>query len=628
MTRLAAGVRLLVVALAVALITVYAQSPTPVSYVVTFPEPEHHWMQVEVTFPELGTTPLHARMSRSSPGRYAVHEFAKNVFAIEARDGRGTALAVERVDADSWRIAGHDGTVRVTYRIFGDHVDGTYMAIDTTHAHLNTPAAFLWADGLASRPVRIRIVPPADAGWTGVATQLFTTPDPWTFTAPNLQYFLDSPLEIADLVTGGFTLHTPTGETRAFRLAVHALDATQADVDALAGLVERLAREQAVVFGDVPTLEPGAYTILLDLVPWADSDGMEHRNSTVITIPSLSLRTDEGRRSALPTISHEMFHLWNVERLRPADLEPFDFTRGNVSCCLWLAEGFTQYYGPLLLHRAGLSNALPIGSAIAALTAPGRRVRSAVEMSQQATFADAAVSNDAHDRSRTFFSYYTHGAAIALGLDLALRDRTGGRLSLDDYMRQLWRTYGAVPAPAPGLVARPYTLADLRQALGALVDDQAFADDFFARYIEGREAIDYRRLLALAGFVLEPVAPTGAWPGEVAITETSGGLVVGGPAGTLVPFDTPAYAAGLDTGDRIVTIDGQPATRAAWEALRRGTPGDSHALVIERRDGRRAQTTLTMAADPALRLVPAESRRPLTDAERAFRDAWLGSRIR
>lgn len=621
-TRMTAACGLVALVLAVA--PLRSQAPGETSYVVSFPEPEHHWMQVDVTFRDLDRAPLHARMSRASPGRYAVHEFAKNIFAIAARDGAGRPLTPRRIDADGWEVAGHDGTVQLTYRIFGDHVDGTYMAVDTTHAHLNMPAAFLWADGLAARPIRVTFRPPADAGWTGAATQLLPTADPWTFTAPNLQYFFDSPVELAALVTRAFTVPDPGGETRQFRVMAHT-EAPQSAVDELAGLLARLVEEQAAVFGGFPAFEPGYYTFILDYVAWADGDAMEHRNSTVVTDPGASLTTAGGRRAVLDSISHELFHVWNVERIRPAELEPFDFTRANVSCCLWLAEGFTEYYGPLLLHRAGLSATVPLGSVIPVINSSGRQVRSAVEMSEHATFADAGVSNDAHDRSRSFLSYYTGGAAIALGLDLTIRDRTKGRLSLDDYMRQLWTTYGA-PAAAPGLVARPYTMADLRRELGVLLDDPGFADDFFARFIEGREAVDYRRLLGLAGYALERVAPGRGWTGDVMLVESPRGLLVGGPRGTLVPFGTPAYAAGLDSGDHIVAIDGRPATRAVWDTLRRGAPGDTHALAVERRDGRPVGLTLTLAEDPARRIIPEESRRPLTAEEQAFRDGWLGPR--
>src|SRR5437870_375765 len=151
----------LLIAVAVAPSWTQAPSAAPITYQVSFPEPEHHWMQVEVTFTNLGTQPLDARMSRSSPGRYAVAEFAKNVFSVEATNGKGQKLSYTRPDADVWRVAGHDGTVRIVYKIFGDYANGTFFGVDTTHAHLNMPAAFMWATGHESQPMRISFTKPA-----------------------------------------------------------------------------------------------------------------------------------------------------------------------------------------------------------------------------------------------------------------------------------------------------------------------------------------------------------------------------------------------------------------------------------------------------------------------------------
>ena len=122
-----------------------AWAQAPVEYRLSFPEPEHRWMQVEVTFREVPPGPLHVRMSRTSPGRYALHEFAKNVFDVRLRDGKGTALTPERPDLHQWDVGGHDGTVVVSYRVFGDRIDGTYLAVDSTHAHMNMPATLMWA---------------------------------------------------------------------------------------------------------------------------------------------------------------------------------------------------------------------------------------------------------------------------------------------------------------------------------------------------------------------------------------------------------------------------------------------------------------------------------------------------
>jgi predicted metalloprotease with PDZ domain len=605
---------------------------SPITYRVSFPEPEHHWMQVEMTVSGLGTTPLKARMSRSSPGRYAVHEFAKNIFWLEAFNGKGAKLSPTRPDVDVWNVAGHDGTVRIVYKIFGDTPDGTYMGVDASHARMNMPAAFMWVQGQESRAMKVTFAPPQGLNWK-IATQLFTTSDPWTFTAPNLQYFMDSFTELADLVISEFTVPNADGSPVKIRLAAHS-DGSQADVDELAKLVQPLVKEQMAVFGEYPKYESGAYTFLLDYVAWGDGDGMEHRNSTAVSSPGLSLKTAQGRSQALGTISHEYFHNWNVERIRPAGLEPFDFTRENITCCLWVAEGFTQYYGPLSLRRAGLSTQVPTGAAVQVINGAGRQVRSAVQMSEHAPFADAGVSNDTTDRARTFISYYTYGAAIALGLDLSLREMSGGKITLDDYMRLLWKEFGKPGGAAPGLVARPYTLKDLRTQLALLTNNKKFADDFFDKYVEGREVVDYARLLKLAGYDLRASAANRGWAGNVQVQTAPGGLLVGmgggrgGGAGikTPVAFNAPLYKAGVDFGDTITTIDGQPATMDNWAALSAKAAGTQVKLGILRRGGLTAGGTMTLEADPTLQIVDLGAN--MSDAQKAFREAWLSSKSR
>ncbi len=620
---------------------VQAQTTAPINYRVTFPEPEHHWMQVEITYTGLGSQPLDARMSRSSPGRYAVAEFAKNVFFVEAYNGKGQKIATTRPDADVWRVSGHDGTVRIVYRIFGDYANGTFFGIDTTHAHLNMPAAFMWSPGHENQPMRITFVTPADSKWK-VATQLYpTTNEASTFTAPNLQYFMDSPVELSDFRTSSFSVPNTDGTPASFRLVVHSVEATQADVDELARLVQQLVREQMAVFGEFPKYEPGNYTFLLDYVPWGHGDGMEHRNSTAIASPGASIRTLEARRQALGVISHEFFHNWNMERIRSAGIEPFDFTRENVTCCLWLGEGFTQYYGPLLITRAGLSggqrdSSAPVSGATQVINTPGRAVRSPVQMSEYAPFADGAGSFvDETDANRTFLSYYSYGSGIALALDLSLRELSSGKLSLDDYMKLLWTQHGKPGGPAPGLVGKPYGLKDLRDHLAALTGNRKFADDFFDKYVEGRDAPDYGHLLSLAGYALQ-MAPAGrGWIGNVRVAETAEGLLVGSSANrggppSPVPFNTPVYDAGIDLGDIIRTIDGQPATIVEWNAISSKKPGEQVRVTVERRGGAVANKTITVKQDPtAQQVVPVESQGgTLTAAQKAFRDAWLGSKVK
>jgi predicted metalloprotease with PDZ domain len=474
-----------------------------------------------------------------------------------------------------------------------------------------------------ARPVRITFVPPKGSSWT-VATQLYPTSDPWTFTAPNLQYMMDSPTELSAQTIKSFTVAGPDGKERTIRVALHH-DAGDAEVNEYVAGAEKIVKEHTAVFGELPEFEPGTYTFLGDYVPWGGGDGMEHRNSTVVASPT-SLKGPGMVLDVLDTVSHEFFHAWNVERIRPKSLEPFNFEEANMSGELWLAEGFTQYYGTLIMGRTGLNERNDVVSALArsanaVVNGAGRQFRSAVAMSQLAPFTDAARAIDRDNFSTTFISYYTYGAAIALALDLTLRDRSNGTLTLDDYMRAMWRVHGKPGGAEPGLVAKPYTLKDARDRLAEVSGDRAFADQFFDKYIEGREVVDYARLLQRAGYLFRKRGAGTAWIGQVAV-DGSGTIT------NLVPWGTPAFDAGLDQGDVIVDVDGKPMSGSALQAaLKTKKPGDTVTVTLKRRGGATVTTAITTKDDPSFDTVAVEAAGgTLTPEQKAFREAWLGSK--
>ena len=596
-----------------------------ISYRLSFPEREHRLMDVEVTFTEVPDGPLQLRMSRTSPGRYALHEFAKNVFDVRVTGPDGEPLAVTRPNPHQWDVLTHAGDVRVRYRVFGDHLDGTYLAVDSTHAHINMPSALMWARGLERRPLRVRFDPPSGTSWR-VATQLAPAGDAYTFSAPNLHYLMDSPAEFSAFALRTFTV-TDQGRAPVFRIAVHHAG-TDADVDAFTRGVEEIVREARHVFREYPAFEGNTYTFIADYLPWADGDGMEHRNSTILT-SSRSIR--DSRLDLLATVAHEFFHAWNVERIRPASLEPFNLEDANMSGELWFGEGFTNYYGALVMRRAGLYSdadfAREMGGAIdTVLTSPGRQFRSAVEMSQMAPFRDAAVSVDPTNFDNTLISYYTWGQAIALGLDLALRERSDGRVTLDDFMRAMWMRYGVTAAQTAGLVEATYTIADLKTTLAEVAGDGVFANDFFARYIEGREVVDYAGLLSRAGMTLRRAAPARAFAGRFQLQDASRGARVT----DLVPPGSPAYAAGLERGDIIVSLAGTKIARAddVDRIVTGRKPSDALPIVFERR-GQPVNAMLQLVEDPRVELVPGEQiGQAITSAQREFREAWLSSAAR
>jgi predicted metalloprotease with PDZ domain len=592
-----------------------AFAQAPVAYRISLAEAEHHRLEVEVTFPDVPDGTLEVLMSRTSPGRYAVHDFAKNVYDVRIDSPSGRAVRVDRPNPSQWNVAGHDGAVRVRYRVFGDQLDGTFLAVDGTHAHVNMPASLMWARGLEDRPAQISFDAPQ--GWK-VATQLRPTSDPLTFTAANLQYLFDSPAEV-----GNFTLRTFRVD-REFRLAVHHLG-TDGDADRFAAGLERIVREQRGIFGEFPAYET-PYTFIADYLPWASDDGMEHRNSTILTAP-YRLGPPDEQLALLGTAAHEFFHSWNVERIRPATIEPFRLDAPNPSGELWFAEGFTSYYGPLTMRRTGLWNVQQFAATIGrtldnVLRSPARKYNSPGDVSRLAQFVDQASWSDVTNFQNLFVSYYDWGAAIGLGLDLSLRSQSGHTVTLDDYMRRLWQEFGRLPA-ADGIVARPYTSDDLQSVLAEVCGNRAFAEDFFARYVRGREVPDYTALLARAGLVLRKRNPGRAWMGPVSLE------LAGGTARVTQPTleDTPAYRAGLDRDDEIVAVDGVAVT-GPWrleEAVQRRRPGEPVRLSVRRR-GIRRELPVVLAEDPSLQVVPAEEAgRPLSAAERDFRQRWLES---
>jgi predicted metalloprotease with PDZ domain len=606
----------------------WAQGPA-VEYTLSFPAPEHRWMQVEARFPGVPAGPLQLRMARTSPGRYALHEFAKNVFDVAIAGGKGQRLAVTRPDPHQWDVTGHDGTVVVTYKVFGDRTDGTYLGINEVHAHINIPAALMFARGWFERPARVTFVQPPGRSWK-VATQLFPTGNPLVFTAPNLHYLMDSPVDFSNFTLREFVVddgRKRSGPPPTIRVAL-THDGTEAEADAFARDVERIVREMTMIFGELPEFETNTYTFLSTYLPWASGDGMEHRNSTSLTSAG-ALRNPNQRLGILGTVAHEFFHAWNMERIRSAGVEPFDFEEADMSDDLWLGEGFTNYFDSLVQARAGITTIDQFAGELANVIntvalSPGRMFRSAVDMSRLAPFVDAAASIDRTAWPNLFISYYTYGQAIGLGLDLSLRDRSNGKVTGDQFMNTLWTQFGRPGQKEPGKVASPYTVDGLKETLSKVSGDRAFTNDFFNNYIEGRELVDYTRLLARAGFVVRKRAPGRAFAGQVALQPAGNTFRVS----SVVPMESPLYDAGVAQDDQLISIGGVELSAAnTFEAaLATHKAGDRVPLRFVRRSGEIVNTTITFEEDPRVEVVLVEkSGGTLTDDQRRFRYSWLGS---
>jgi len=599
----------------ISMLSICAFAQNEISYTVSFPNAIHHEAQISMQIPNVPSGPLTVRMSRSSPGRYATHEFGKNVYNFKAFDPSGKELILKQPAGDVYEIPAHGNSVKITYTLFGNWIDGTYAGFDETHAHMNIPATFAFPVGMDKRARLVKFNYAEKQNWK-VATQLKPMGNE-TYFAPNLQYFMDSPTELANYKTASWKVKNPDGKTQTIHLIAHSND-SQKTIDNYADLLKKMVDEHLAVWGEFPAYDYGNYYFLEDVYPENAGDGMEHRNST--SIVQRTPKIDGYESQLLGTFSHEYFHSWNVERLRPKTLEPFNFEHSNISDELWLAEGFTQYYGALLLTRAGLKtvdNATQTFNGLinAVLTSPGARNFSPIQASRYAVFADAGVAIDQTNKGNIFTSYYTYGAATALALDLRLR--ADFNLTLDDYMRALWKAYGK-----PEIA---YTVPDLEKTLGILTKNPTFARDFFRRYIYGTEKSDYAKLLLNAGFILRKVNPNQAYIGLSRVNFDTGKAVL-----PQTVQGTPAYNAGLDVDDVILTLDHLEIKDQATltKITDSHKPGDV-VLVSYLHRGEQKSTNLTFAENPVMEIVPIEKTGgALTKEMQAFRDKWLNSQVK
>ena len=589
-------------------LTSFAQT---IRYEVSFPNAVHHEAQISLTVSQLPKQAATFRMSRASPGRYATHEFGKNVYNVLAYDEQGQPLALTRTEGDVYVVPSHKGTIRLSYTLYGNYPDGTYAGIAPQSIHLNMPATFMWIKGFDQLPISVKFNLPVEN--TGVvATQLVPTADRYTFTAPNFQYFMDSPVKIGSLAVKEWQRTSTDGKPLTFRVALEAA-VPDSTAEGFARKVARIVDQAGAVYGEFPRYDYGTYTFLASLTPYVHGDGMEHRNSTMITVPVAFT----GPEPVLGVFAHEFFHCWNVERIRPKTLEPFNFEKSNMSYELWFAEGFTQYYGELLLVRAGFT---PVdeytrtlsGIVSAKLLSPGATYYSPIDASCHAVFVDAGVSVDRTNYANMFTSYYTYGAAVALALDMELRQRN---LSLDAYMQAVWQRFGKPE--------QPYTIGGLQDELARLTSTD-FARSFFNQYIYGHEAINYAALLAKAGLMVKKAQEGKPWIGSVRYVETTDGLVIG--FNTI--RDTPLYKAGLDVDDLITAVDGQAVTttNALTTLLNQHKPGDVLQLAYTHR-GEPKTTTVTLQENPAISVQLNETAGvSLTPAMQEFRSNWLGAK--
>src|SRR6185437_2272848 len=594
----------------------------PLHYTLDLTHPNGHLAAVRLEF-RAPQPQARVQMPAFYPGRYSIFNFAVNVQqpAAFCAEG-GAALPFHRIDPNTWEIENGDcRQVRWQYRVFGERpLDGTFFQVDATHANLNGGPVYMVPEGDKPNPVLLDIQAPR--GWK-VLNELGQLNQTHLWF-PSYDIFIDAPTEAAP----DFTLDQFQKDGKTYRVLIHdyaTAQGNQGNREALLdGLKKLVGTENAVVAPD----ELDTYTFFFHFDP-GSSDGMEHLFGTQIIIPA-GLGTDAGLAGAEDDAAHEFFHQWNVKRIRPQALGPWNYEGQNPTPSLWVAEGFTQYYGDISMERSGLESSEEylrnLGRSMGiSLTAPAYRLMSAEDSSLTAWFHDATPLRQQTNEGITTISYYTRGEQLAAVLDLDIRRRTHGARSLNDAMRWLWdNTYHAARATyyLPG---RGYTDSDVEHAIEAAAGGISYGK-FFRDYVAGTKLLPYDEYLSAAGLKLACSVPAG-------VSSYSGLYFAGSQVRGIAP-GSPAETAGFGNGMSVESVDGQavpdstPTVRggragrgAANSAIASLPPGRA-ATVAVMTHGQRLELTLTptalQASNCAIEELPGA-----TAEQKTLRAAWL-----
>jgi len=579
-----------------------------IAFTVSMPRPHTHLLEVELRLRYAAGAPatVDLLMPVWTPGSYLVREFERHVQDFAAQGDGGRALAWSKVNKNTWRVeAGGARELRARYSVYSNELSVRTNELNDRRAVWNNAALLMYPEGHLAAPSALRVVP--FGNWQ-VATGLPAAGgERHTFRAENFDVLYDSPFLASDFRAFEF-------EVRGVRHRVVFDGPGNYDPERVRRDVKKVVKAAVEVMGDVPYRD---YTFLVVLGP-TGGGGLEHLNSTLLTWRRFGFTAESDWRDFLTLVAHEYFHLWNVKRIRPDALGPFDYTRENYTRLLWVAEGLTSYYETLLLRRAGLITDRQFLDAQARAFQALQNTPGRLEQSLEEASFDAWVKYYRPDENtiNSAISYYDKGQIVGLLLDLEIHKRSEGRRSLDDVLRQLYEEFGKRN--------RNYTPADFQRVAEQTAG--AGLEEFFRRYVRGREELDYDAALEAAGLRLDTTsageppapAPARAYLGATLAQEGERLTVRNVPAGT------PAYEQGLTAFDQIVAVDGYRATRDFLNArVEEKRPGDTLTLSVFRADELRTlNIKLGGRAAATYRIVPVRS--PTERQTRTYQ-SWLAA---
>ena len=570
----------------------------PIEYTVSLEAPQTQTIQVTMLVRSVASRTLEVALPVWRQGRYGVLNPAGSVRTVRAFTPSERSLPIRKTDKTTWRIEAEGASeILVQYTLFANSLNDRTRHVDDTHAFLSGATVFFYVPARRNDSLLVRLDAPAD--WHVACGLDHADDDPFTLLAPNYDVLIDSPIEIGlhELIT--FDVHGKRHDIAIWGAATF-------DADRLERDFMQVVETETRIFGSLPY---DRYLFIMHVAAGLGG-GTEHLNSTVIQMTHRALEDEEQYKRLLSLAAHEMFHTWNVKRFKPAALRNVDLTRENYTDLLWFCEGTTSYYDTLTVVRAGLdppeSYLRTIAEAIYQSRArPGTRVQSPAESSFDAWIK---FSNPSPDDLNSTVSYYESGALVSLLLDLDVRRRTQNRVTLDHVMRSMYESF---PASGPG-----YTTWDLLQILNRLTDSRF--EEFFHQYIEGTSRHPFEDFFPVVGLVMSPLyAATLAYAG-LALQEDSGNCVV-----RSVLSDGPAYMAGVNCGDEIITLNGRRfrAPDINGHIERTMSPGDTVWLQLLRR-GRLRRVEFKLGEKPNPRWEIRKVGSPTAEQKVGY-ESWL-----
>lgn len=575
-----------------------AESKPIINYTISCLEPHSHYFKVEMELEGFKEKTVQIKMPVWIPGSYMVREFSKNIETLVAKDGSGKSLNVEKSDKNTWKVTLGSGKTTISYAVYAYELSVRASYLDIDHAFINGTSTLLYVDKWQQLPSTVKIIP--QENWKKAATSLANLPnETWIFKAENYDEIADSPIEVGNHETISFDVNGVPHSMAIF-------GTKDFDKVELANDLKAICTEASKVVGELPCKN---YTFILHCIPNAGG-GLEHKNSSVLQTSRTNLVNEPGYSGFLNLVAHEYFHLWNVKRIRPKALGPFDYNAENYTHLLWLSEGFTSYYDDYLLLRAGKTEASKFLESISGSinyneNTPGSQFQSLAEASQDAWIKYYRPNENSANAT---ISYYNKGAMIAALMDLHIIYQTKGEKCLDDVFKLLYEEYFKKQD-------RGFTDEELQRAfetVGGLP-----LDSFFTKHINGTTPPDYSNYLGYAGLKLVNLneGKTEPWLG-INISPANGKTTV-----SSVVRNSPAWKQGIYVNDEIIAINNFRVNGEVSSFLMDKKPGDFLDIILSR-DGILRSTKITLSKNELTNFRLTKVANP-TEQQKFIYKKWL-----